>query len=440
MHIVAHKPFLVAVLFGALWSAWCSNCLAEDPPPPSGNVPPFTAGWKNGFFVQSPDQDFILRITGQIQTDYRAFIHKGDNTDIDTFLVRRARLGIEATVARYYEFRLLPDFGQGQARIQDSYLNVHYWDAFQIEAGKFKQPCSYEQLIQDRFVPTMERSLIDQIVPGRDVGVMIHGQNLFDNRFDYAFAVSDGEINGDIDTNNHKDVAARVAFRPFGNGDCDSLLTRLEFGISGTTGIQDESLAAFVYRTPATIPFLQFNSNVRAEGLRTRFSPEVIYFYRELGFAAQYIREDQRVRPVLPGSAAISSIDVPTQGFYVLATLLLTGETRTKYSELVKPIVDFDLRHPLSNPGAWELVARLSRLEVTSRVFAPGWLRLADPTRFSNAATEMTLGFNWYLNSWVRTQFNWEHSWFDQGVLLGQNPNKVFRQQDAILMRFQVIF
>src|SRR5205085_12366547 len=66
---------------------------------------------------------------------------------------------------------LLPDFGLGQARVQDAYLNVHYWDAFQVEAGKFKQPFSYEQLIQDRFVPTLERSLIDQLVPQRDVGV-----------------------------------------------------------------------------------------------------------------------------------------------------------------------------------------------------------------------------------------------------------------------------
>jgi phosphate-selective porin len=159
-------------------------------------------------------------------------------------------------------------------------------------------------------------------------------------------------------------------------------------------------------------------------------------FYRGLGFAAQYYHEDQELRP----ATAKSSIEVPTQGFYVLTTLLLTGESRTRYSEPVKPNADFDLRHPLSAPGAWELVGRVSRLEVGSEIFAPGAARLADPNRYSDGATEMTLGFNWYLNPWVRTQVNWEHSWFDQGVQLGVNPNKVFTQQNALLARFQVIF
>ena len=107
------------------------------------------AGWieNEGFIIRSADENFKLRITGQIQADYRAFLDGRDYTDIDTFLVRRARLGIEANMLKYYEFRLLPDFSNSQGpgvlaqtRIQDAYLNVHYWDVFQIEAGKFKQP------------------------------------------------------------------------------------------------------------------------------------------------------------------------------------------------------------------------------------------------------------------------------------------------------------
>ena len=97
----------------------------------------------------------------------------------------------------YYEFRLLPDFAGStiSKSITDAYLNIHYWDEFQFEAGKFKQPFSYEQLIQDRFVPTMERSMMDQLVPQRDEGFMVHGHKLFDDRFDYAVAVSNGDVN-----------------------------------------------------------------------------------------------------------------------------------------------------------------------------------------------------------------------------------------------------
>ena len=52
----------------------------------------------------------------------------------------------------------------------------------------------------------------------------------------------------------------------------------------------------------------------------------------------------------------------------------------------------------------------------------------------------MTLGFNWYLNAWVRTQFNWEHGWFDTPVRLGAGPSGLFNHQDTLGFRFQVIF
>src|SRR5258708_21766135 len=106
-------------------------------------------------------------------------------------------------------------------------MNVHYVDWLQVEAGKFKQPFSYEQLIQDRFVPTAERSLIDQLVPARDPGVMVHGQKLLGDRLDYYLAVSDGTINCDTDTNDRKDLSARVVVRPLNFESLPARLHRL---------------------------------------------------------------------------------------------------------------------------------------------------------------------------------------------------------------------
>ena len=292
------------------------------------------AGWKDGFFLQSKEKDFILRITGQIQLDYRAFTEHADGVDVDTFLLRRARLGIEATMYQYYEFRLLPDFGQTSPTIQDAYLNIHYWDEFQVEAGKFKQPVSYEQLIQDRFVPTMERSLIDQLVPARDEGIMVHGQKLFDNRLDYAISFSNGEINGNIDTNDHKDLDARVAVRPWWVDDGDwPLLKWLQLGVSGGFGVEQEPYTPNILRTPATVPWFQFNSTVQASGVRSRLTPEVSYFFHSLGMAAQYYHEEQEVRPGTSKAQYPLLEEVRYDGFYYMFTYLLTGEERTTYSE-----------------------------------------------------------------------------------------------------------
>jgi phosphate-selective porin OprO/OprP len=415
----------------------------------------FLAGWddQRGFFLRSADDKFSLRLTGQIQADYRAFLDGIDYTDIDSFLVRRARLGIEADMFNYYEFRLLPDFSNRQSptspastQIQDAYLNVHYWDAFQIEAGKFKQPFSYEQLIQDRFVPTMERSLIDQLVPARDEGIMIHGQKLFDNRFDYAISVSNGEINGDFDSNKLKDFNWRVAVRPLNDPDDWPVLHGLQIGMAGTTGVEQEPVSPLALRTPATVLWFQFNSSVRADGLRNRWSPELVYFNGPLGFASQYFHEDQQFRPVFAGPGSQFRADVPFDGFYFMATYLVTGEERTTYSAPVVPERPYEPLHPFAGPGAWELVGRVSRLVMGDdvfRVFPTGprtTIQLADPTRFSPGATEMTLGFNWYLNAWVRMQFNWEHAWFDDPVRLGPGPQGLLKQQDSLLTRFQVIF
>ena len=143
-----------------------SSQSAKQTQPPSGDstnqaVPPSTAGTDeeagfpnfnpaDGFYVRNGKN--YLRITGQLQADYHGYLNDLDTTDIDTFLIRRARLGIEATVFDYYEFRFLPDFRHGnQPSFGTTFINVHYWDAFQLETGKFKQPISFEEVaIPDR--------------------------------------------------------------------------------------------------------------------------------------------------------------------------------------------------------------------------------------------------------------------------------------------------
>jgi phosphate-selective porin OprO and OprP len=406
-----------------------------------GESVPFFAGWDNGFFLRSPDGNFNLRLTGQIQADNRSYLDSNDTTNVDTFLLRRARLGIEADVFKYYEFRLLPDFGQSQPRITDAYINIHYIDAIQFEAGKFKQPFSYEQLIQDRYVPVAERSLIDQLVPQRDEGVMVHGQNLLAGRLDYAAAVFNGEINGEQDTNNAKDLAARIAVRPFFDRDRPGTtpLGHLQFGFAFTTGIEQETVSPNPLRTPSQIAWFTFNTGVRANGVRNRYSPEVSYFYGPFGFAAQYFREDQALSSTA-STRAVPRVGAHYEGGYVLATLLLTGEERTTYSQLIRPLRPFDPSSPFANPGAWELVGRASQLRIDSAVFNAGAANLATRTGNSPDASEVTVGFNWYLNAYVRMQFNYEHSWFGNPIRIGTGTSGLVSREDALITRLQLIW
>jgi phosphate-selective porin OprO and OprP len=437
----------------AVPSATVGNNAPADPAVPANSN--FT-GWNNGFFLQSPDRSSQLRITGQIQADYRSFFDpvataaNSTNSNVtgspDTFLIRRARLGIEATMANYYEFRLLPDFaGTSVSKsIADAYLNVHYWDAFQVEVGKFKQPFSYEELIQDRYVPTMERSMMDQLTPQRDEGAMIHGQRVFGGRFDYAIAVSNGIPNDStLDTNNDKDVNARVVLRPFYDCDADNVFRGLQVGIAGSFGVENDAVGSTTstpatITTPATVAWFAYNIGAAANGVRHRLSPELVYFYRSLGFAGQYYHQDQQMQFT---THPIRNVGI--DGYYCMATWLMTGEERHEYSQQIEPLCPFDPTAPLASPGAWELVVRVDRMEVGAPAFAGGANALASNTgttnRSTNACYETTAGVNWYLNKWVRAQLNWEHANFASPVQLG-NMTKALSGDDALYTRFQVIF
>jgi phosphate-selective porin OprO/OprP len=325
-------------------------------------------------------------------------------------------------------------------------MNVHYCDTIQFEIGKFKQPFSYEQLIQDRYVPFMERSMMDQLVPQRDEGAMIHGERLFCGRFDYAVAVSNGVTNdSSIDTNNDKDFNARVAFRPFFDSDEDSLFHYVQIGISGSLGVENDPVSSTsgstpsTITTPATVTWFAYNTGVSANGARHRISPEAAYFYHSFGFAAQYYQQDERMQR---GTNPI--VEVPIDGYYAMVTYLLTGEQRHEYSQRIDPLHPFDPHAPMVSPGAWELTFRADRLEVGKQAFAgSATTQLASLTgttnRSSNECFETTLGVNWYLDSWARLQLNWEHANFDNPILIG-NMKKPLNIEDTLYTRFQVIF
>ncbi len=460
---------------------------AASPQAQMGASGPNFPNLNKGFAFQSADGTCQLRITGQLQADFRGYLDPVDTSTTannyvagtpttgspDEFLIRRARLGIEADMDRYYEFRLLPDFaGTSIAKsITDGYMNVHYWDEFQFEAGKFKQPFSYEDLIQDRYVPTLERSMIDQLVPQRDEGVMIHGERLFAGAFDYAVAVSNGDSNDStLDNNDHKDFNGRIVFHPFhGSDGCDAL-RYLSVGLSGGVGTENEPLSTSsstppTLTTPSTVTWFAFNSNyvssngttqtnpVIANGVRDRISPELTWFYHSLGFASQWYQEDQQMQlthGTASSKAAAPLVDVQFEGFYFLTSYLLTGEERTDYSQQIDPLHPFDPASPLASPGAWEFVARAERMEVGESAFAGGLasdrktpangsINNALNNASAHAAVVTTSGFNWYLNKWVRAQCNWEHAEFDGKVKIGNTPVP-FSKEDALYTRFQVIF
>ena len=97
---------------------------------------------------------------------------------------------------------------------------------------------------------------------------------------------------------------------------------------------------------------------------------------------------------------------LPVDSFYVQASYLLTGETRSG-TGIVKPQNPFSLKSGKFGLGAWELTGRYSHLDIGSEVFKNG---LADPNLWANRVYMTDVGFNWHINQYLKFMFDWEHS------------------------------
>ncbi len=91
---------------------------------------------KDGFNLKSADGAYSLRFRGYIQADGRFFPSVEVPGTTDNLLLRRARPILEATVGRYFDFRLMPDFGGTSPAIFDAYWEGKFVPAFTVRAGQ----------------------------------------------------------------------------------------------------------------------------------------------------------------------------------------------------------------------------------------------------------------------------------------------------------------
>lgn len=91
--------------------------------------------------------------------------------------MRRARLEVEGVFYKYCEFKVQADFSDVEsALLRDGFINVHPNDAIQVMAGQYKAPFSQEEYIQSsKYTEFVERSMLNNLAPGRSPGVMVHG-------------------------------------------------------------------------------------------------------------------------------------------------------------------------------------------------------------------------------------------------------------------------
>src|SRR5688572_12312317 len=159
-----------------------------------------------GFTLRSADGKNQLRLRGTMHLDGR-YLEGVDATSIDTFVATRVRPTIEGTFAGIYDFKFMPDFGQGRSVIQDAYVNARFHTAAQLQMGKFKSPVGLERLQSANDMKWVQRGFPTSLAPNRDIGVQLAG-DLGGGRFSYQAAFLNGSNDGsssetfaDVDVN-----------------------------------------------------------------------------------------------------------------------------------------------------------------------------------------------------------------------------------------------
>jgi phosphate-selective porin OprO/OprP len=370
-----------------------------------------TASAKDGFSIKSADGKYAVRLKGLLQTDGRFFVTDSAFPVTNSFFVRRARPILEATVGKYLEFRVQPDFGQGTTVLFDAYTDVKISPAFSVRVGKFKPPVDLERLQSASDIVFAERALATNLAPNRDVGLQLSG-DIASGLFAWQAGVFDGVPdlgNGDNDGSDAKDFAGRVFFQPFTQG----TLTGLGLGIAGSTGIERGTPAAVQlagYRTPGQQTWFRYAgstttpaSNAYADGRRSRLAPQAYFYTGPLGLHGEYIQSWQAV-----SRATFATVTLKHTAWQATGSYFLTGEKNSWRSAAPKKV--FDPR--AGTFGALELAARYSELSIDDATFP----NFANPTSTPGTAKAWAVGLNWYLARSVKVVVDYEHTTFDGGA------------------------
>ncbi len=415
----------------------------EDTTTKAKDTPIITANAKDGFSIKSADDAYKLKIGGYVQADARIFTDGKNQGNTDTFLARRVRPIISGTVARDFDFYLMPDLagsGGTTPQIIDAYAEYKYFPGFKVRGGKFKVPFSIESLQPTTVTNFAELGLPSNLYPNRDVGFQVSGDVLKD-RLSYAVGVfngsTDGQATSDTDTNNDKNIAGRIFVQPFKNTAWEDL-KGFGIGYAATLGHQEGNSSTNgigSYKSPGQVSVFSYASAtsgaanaVTANGPLVRTSPQVYFYRNSLGLLGEYVSSRQELTR---NNGAIKD-KFNNTAWQLSGSYVLTGELASYKG--VTPRTDFD---PSKGTwGAFELVGRYGELKIDSSVFDEGFANLNTAISKEQA---WAAGFNWYLNKNTKLMFDFEQTKFTRGVadnLSGGNR----KPENVVTSRLQLSF
>ncbi len=401
-----------------------------------------------GLHWSTKDGNFSVSLNGRIQpaSQYN-FINEpdpafGSNTanELNSGMnIRRARLGVEGTFLKIWDYKFEYDFSRGNGSvgsgITDAFVRLNHTNALSYKAGSFKEPFSLEEAASNRYLTFIERHMsvnafvdnpntyktgigVNYAVPRWQTGIAFQTEPIGG----WSSASTSVNANGNQNRNNGSGDTGwqgigRVSGRPW----MESETKFLHVGVSaGHTDVNTQ------YRADGTMvgegqigggggmSFFAFpgtnvdRSNILNTGnLSTgalsdpnhrrvssydRYGAESWFVYGPFSAQAEYLRTN------INGTGYSGE---HLTGYYGFISYFLTGESKAYHvrngaANRIKPNKPFQFGGP--GLGAWEVAFGYDYIDMNSGAIKGGE---ADMVRF---------GLNWYPHSNVKFQANVVHT------------------------------
>jgi phosphate-selective porin OprO/OprP len=365
---------------------------------------PVVAFWKDDFFLSTPDENFWMKIRGNLHMDTK--FYGGNSANPTHFDIRRARFDFQGMWYKYIYFRCQAEFAD-KPYARNFWVDYKFRDWLHLRAGQMKPPFSTSWWTTDNNVNFLERGAGTPMYTYFDRGFWIWG-DVLDKTLTWNLSAFTGAgmeydyVKGDID--DHKDYVARLFYSPFKNQE-DSPLQGLHLCVEGTTGRQRVSATRFegggYGGAVRDDKFWTWTAGAAEIGSRDRWGAEAHYIGGPFSLSSEYLVTQWNAIEKTAGQKE----DGRLTSWSTWVSCFLTGEQKTVSNfgwKQPKPKKNFDPVN-LKGPGAWEVLARYTSTKTSESLFDTGILAGAS------RVDEYTAGLSWTWNPMVRWQLNYVH-------------------------------
>ncbi len=358
---------------------------------------------------------------GPLTTDFRrgsvGAVPNRENTAArdfsDGFYFRRARFGVEGTIARDFNYRLLLELGgsgtEGPTRINDAWIAYTGLAPFTFQLGAFAPPSNMDDSTTPEDIAFIERasaSELSRALGGADgrlgLAVKAGGKRWMSSIALTSRTVSDAEV---FDT--QAAAVARAGFLAATGSDYN-----LHLGASGTYVFSPADQGQGT--TPRHPLRYRDRPEIRVDGLRLIDTGNIdadhasVYGLEVGGNWKNFYLQGEHFWYDVQRRASANLPDPDFEGYYLQGSWILTGESR-RYNPVTGSFQNPRPRTPFSSTGgfgAWELATRFSRMNLNFEEGLEGMAALPAAVRGGDQQI-WTFGVNWFPNPNFKVMLNY---------------------------------